>query len=157
VTAQPIPQLIIDATTRAAHLYGATVAAQTLTASFRTQEDWQRFYDLHHGPLPFAQKQELWGDEPGLVTVFVQTFLNALDQAGVKIYSRERADRERRFGVWCAVSGGVTGERHAWFKIHGIEWEGTEGEANAKAKEAQRLTDRVPHSCTFRYTVRERG
>jgi hypothetical protein len=42
---------------------------------------------------------------------------------------------EEKYGIWCVVSGGVTGYREAWMKdIHKEIWLGTKEEAESKVK-----------------------
>ena len=41
------------------------------------------------------------------------------------------------WGIWCRVSGGVTGTREGWMKREGVRWYGTEEEATALAEETQ--------------------
>lgn len=63
--------------------------------------------------------------------------------------------RAKNFGVWCSVSGGVTGTRQAWLKEHGTEWTGTEAEAKEKAAEALAGVSRFS-TCSINYQARER-
>lgn len=50
--------------------------------------------------------------------------------------TRHEKTREECWGVWCSVSGGVTGSRAAWMKEKGAIWTGTEEEAREKARAA---------------------
>lgn len=60
-----------------------------------------------------------------------------------------------RWGVWCRVSGGVTGTREAWLKSLGVRQEfATKEEAE---KEASALNERMngPYrTASFSYTAR---
>ena len=57
----------------------------------------------------------------------------------------------KKYGVWCVVSGGVTGHREAWLKVDGKIWEGTKEEAEAKAKSCQSWNFRS--KANFQYTA----
>lgn len=60
-----------------------------------------------------------------------------------------------RYGVWCRVSGGMTGTREAWLKSEGVlcVYETFE----AAAAEAKKWNDapRYNSVATFRYTAKE--
>lgn len=64
-----------------------------------------------------------------------------------------------RYGVWCEVSGGVTGYRSAWLKGKGgAVWRGTESEANRKASSLERESNGNPYrTAAFRYEARPIG
>ena len=66
-----------DTIVKTSRIYGGALAADALTRSFTTHEDWQRFYDVHMGPLLFAK--ETLGYKDAQLTAFVSTFLVALD------------------------------------------------------------------------------
>ena len=59
-----------------------------------------------------------------------------------------------KWGVWCEVSGGVTGSRSAWMKREGkvIAFD-TREEAEAEAKAARTSVSRFSQA-SFRYTAR---
>lgn len=63
---------------------------------------------------------------------------------------------DKSYGVWCVVSGGITGHREAWLKANGeVILFDTADDAEA---EAHRLTtmSNTRHSTTdFSYSVRE--
>ena len=56
-----------------------------------------------------------------------------------------------KFGVWCQVSGGVTGHRQAWLKSNGVRVEfATQEEAEVEAERLNAIPR--PHAvATFRY------
>lgn len=61
-----------------------------------------------------------------------------------------------KFGVWCCVSGGVTGHRTAWLKKHGALVIFADRES--AASEAERLNQRMNHRharAAFLYEPRE--
>lgn len=71
---------------------------------------------------------------------------------------------EKTFGVWCRVSGGVTGTREAWLKVNirlssphtsGEVWRGTEEEARAKAAELSNVRPSPYQTATFHYEARK--
>ncbi len=59
-----------------------------------------------------------------------------------------------RYGVWCEVSGGVTGDRESWLKRDGVlELFATREEAADRADAIRaKISGRGP--ATFRYTAR---
>lgn len=60
------------------------------------------------------------------------------------------------FGVWCCVSGGVTGHREAWLKNSGVL--ATFPDRDSAAREASQLNQRMNHSrsrAVFLYEARE--
>jgi hypothetical protein len=61
------------------------------------------------------------------------------------------------FGVWCRVSGGVTGPREAWLKEDGQQWTGSQEEAENKATELNSYMGRgtVFGFATFNYQARQ--
>ena len=75
-----------------AQLFAATKAAEVLTMTFTTREAWQAFYDVHHGPLPFAQKAFAGHEHADkLASMFTHVFLLAYEAAGKPtIYARTR-------------------------------------------------------------------
>jgi hypothetical protein len=60
------------------------------------------------------------------------------------------------WGVWCEVSGGVTGRREAWLKHEGrVASFATQEEAAAKAAHFMRSMNGRPNAgASFRYTAR---
>lgn len=63
-----------------------------------------------------------------------------------------------RYGVWCEVSGGVTGYRSAWLKSKGGVWTGNEGQAIRKAAELEAESNANPYrTAAFRYEARPMG
>jgi hypothetical protein len=57
------------------------------------------------------------------------------------------------FGIWCEVSGGVTGHREAWLKENGKRVE-FDNESDAEATALQMRLERRQSSASFRYTAR---
>src|SRR5262249_32128275 len=64
--------------------------------------------------------------------------------------------RSDRFGVWCAVWGGVTGSRASWLKSNGeIQIFESREAAEQVARRLDASTNGNPHRCaSFSYTVR---
>lgn len=68
---------------------------------------------------------------------------------------------EAKWGVWCVVSGGVTGHRQDWLKENGQRWEGTIDAAMDKEDGLIREIERRPtgsldyRAATFHYNARE--
>lgn len=63
-------------------------------------------------------------------------------------------DSGKDWGVWCRVSGGVTGTREAWLKQDGQRFYGTQEEAEALAAD-ENARPKSPHSfACYRYTAR---
>jgi len=62
-----------------------------------------------------------------------------------------------KFGVWCEVSGGVTGSRCAWLKRNGVRAEfDAQAEAEAEAARLMSRNGSNPYrTADFRYTARE--
>jgi hypothetical protein len=66
--------------------------------------------------------------------------------------SRDRAV----YGIWCEVSGGVTGHRASWLKVEGIiQRYDTFGEATAIAADLQRKANGSYATASFHYEPRE--
>ena len=64
-------------------------------------------------------------------------------------------DQRPRWGVWCEVSGGVTGARAAWLKRNGTRVEfATQAEAAAEAEAQRTRVARANNVATFHYTPR---
>ncbi len=61
---------------------------------------------------------------------------------------------ERDWGVWCRVSGGVTGTNEAWLKENGMRWYGTQEEAEAKASDENARPKSEYSLADFRYTAK---
>jgi hypothetical protein len=63
-----------------------------------------------------------------------------------------------QFGIWCEVSGGVTGYRCAWLKSDGeIQTFETREAAEVEAARLMKATNGNPHRvASFSYSVRER-
>jgi len=61
------------------------------------------------------------------------------------------------FGIWCEVSGGVTGYRCAWMKNNGVLGKfATRDEAEKEAHARNEKANGNPYrTADFRYTVRE--
>jgi hypothetical protein len=81
-----IKQMSCEENAMLMQLVCATQAAMTLCATFHTQEDWQRFYDREHGPLPFARRV-FEGYAENVHSMFVGEFLRHLHAAKVNIYT----------------------------------------------------------------------
>ena len=56
------------------------------------------------------------------------------------------------WGVWCQVSGGVTGTRQAWLRYGIFRWSGSEQEAIVKASEEN--AKRKGGFAAYRYTAK---
>lgn len=88
----------------------------------------------------------------------LKTMRSACQEAKRLIDDRAKATAARaapRWGVWCAVWGGVTGHREAWLKQNGKRMEfDTRGAAQAQADAL--MLGISPHSkAQFSYTARE--
>ena len=60
------------------------------------------------------------------------------------------------FGIWCEVSGGVTGHRAAWLKRDGrVQLFADRGAAARMASDLMARTAGPYATASFRYTVRE--
>ena len=64
------------------------------------------------------------------------------------------AKAEKDHGIWCEVSGGLTGTRMAWMKDEaGNQWTGTKDEAETKA--AELMAKPRGGMASYRYTALE--
>jgi hypothetical protein len=77
-------------------MFSAVISAKVLTATFRTAEDWQRFYDNETGPMPFAEDRfrRLNTDAElcdAAAAIFVSTFLIEYHNAGSAPIMRQGA------------------------------------------------------------------
>jgi hypothetical protein len=64
-------------------------------------------------------------------------------------------EQDKTHGVWCEVSGGVTGTRQAWLKVGGAVWRGTIDEAQLKARECRhRAMTQYSRDAVFTYAAR---
>lgn len=67
---------------------------------------------------------------------------------------------DKNWGVWCVVSGGVTGHREAWLKTGGVGnvpeaiWSGTEAEATEESKRLMKVFNNSRSLASFSYTPR---
>jgi len=61
------------------------------------------------------------------------------------------------FGIWCRVSGGVTGTREAWLKADGkVQLFDTREQAEEEAARLNKLNNGNPYrTADFRYTAQE--
>lgn len=61
-------------------------------------------------------------------------------------------EQERDWGVWCQISGGITGTREAWLRRGIFRWSGSQDEAETLAsKENARAKGGV---ASYRYTAK---
>ena len=113
-----------------------------MTARNADNRDHAQASSIAHGHDPLAEEFQVWSDGEYFGISFCD-----LDDAiaharnlkfgevvnndtGEVHFELEPADG---FGVWCTVSGGVTGSREAWLKEEGQIWYGRKAEAEKKA------------------------
>lgn len=129
---------------------------------------WDDHYGTQANPYSaedFARILELLREAPDADTKAGQRLIGITEEAlatengGENYYSdvgeKEAFAPEVKWGIWCAMSGGMTGSAQAWMKEDGELWLGSEEEAGVKAREAMKNSDTHGGPARFTYTAME--
>lgn len=70
-------------------------------------------------------------------------------------HADNREENKTMFGIWCTVSGGITGHRTSWLKIEGqVQEYASFQEADAIAADLERRANSQNAVANFRYQPR---